>query len=70
MWGSKGNISPKNGNPSLRRKAGSSAEGKAGAERASSTADCRTKAEECECEAEKGHGKAHVMKDPLLPGSV
>lgn len=66
--GSRDNISPKNGNPSLRRKAGTrpSAEGKAGAERESSTADCRTMAEEYEWESREGTWQGQVMKDPFF----
>lgn len=66
--GSRGNISTKNGNPSLRRKAGTSpsAEGKAGAERENSRADCRTTAEEYERESREGTQQDQVMKDPFF----
>lgn len=42
--------------------------GKTDAERGNSTADCRTKAEECECDAEKEHGKANIIRP--IPSSV
>lgn len=70
--GSRDNISPKKGNPSVRRKAGTrpSAEGKAGAEREGSTANFRTMAEEYEWESREGTWQGPSHEGPFFPGSV